>query len=97
MEDPRPDRRRDERHAQARSFGLAMSIGPLMASCILVGYGLGVLLDRSFGIAPYGMAVGILIGIAAAFRELLRIAARLSEDPPRRDPPRGSDEGQGDR
>jgi F0F1-type ATP synthase assembly protein I len=93
-----PDRRRrsDERHAQARSFGLAMSIGPLMASCILVGYFLGVLLDRWIGKPPFGMAVGVLIGIAAAFRELLKIAQRLSEDPPRRDPPPGGDQGTGE-
>lgn len=95
MENPDRQRRSDERHAQARSLGLAMSIGPLMAACILVGYFLGVLLDRWLGKPPFGMAFGILVGIAAAFRELMRIAGKLSEEPPRRGPPPGEDQGSG--
>jgi F0F1-type ATP synthase assembly protein I len=95
VEERGPDRRRDDRHTQARSFGLAMSIGPVMAACILLGYGFGVLVDRWAGIKPYGMAIGILVGIAAAFRELLKIAQRLSEEPPASGG--GSGENRGDR
>lgn len=50
-----------------RMLGLAF----LLPACLFVGYGLGYLADRQFGTAMLSM-VGLLVGIAAGFVQLLR-------------------------
>lgn len=61
-----------------RSLGL-LNLGWLMAACILVGLGAGYLMDRWLGTAPWLLIVGLLLGIVAAFVELLRTTARMGK------------------
>jgi F0F1-type ATP synthase assembly protein I len=69
-------RARNEKGREYRAMmhwaGRAMEV-PLS---IVVGVALGVVLDRNFGIAPYGIGFGIFIGIATA----VRFAYRLNRD-----------------
>lgn len=56
--------------------GLAVT-GTVMGVCVALGLAGGYWLDKKLGTAPWLALVGLLIGVAAAFRELLR-AVRLS-------------------
>lgn len=67
-----------EDREQLRLSGDALNIGWFFAAAILVGYLLGSWLDRVFGWAPYGAALGVLLGIGAGFENLVRIAREAS-------------------
>ncbi len=55
-------------------------IGELIGG-VLTGLGLGWLLDRFAGTAPFGLIGGVLIGSAAAIYLAVRSAARMSAQP----------------
>lgn len=50
------------------------AVGLELGVSILVGYLLGSWLDRRLHTGPYLMVLGVLLGIAAGFRSLLRAA-----------------------
>jgi ATP synthase protein I len=50
----------------------ASAVGIEMAVSILIGWGAGTWLDGRFGTEPILMLAGLLFGVAAAFRALLR-------------------------
>jgi len=52
------------------------SLGLQVAISILLGVGLGIFLDRFFGTTPVLMLIGLGLGIAAAFRNLLLAVKR---------------------
>ncbi len=56
-------------------------IGELIGG-VLTGLGLGWLLDRFAGTAPFGLIGGVLIGSAAAIYLAVRSAARMSVPAP---------------
>jgi ATP synthase protein I len=56
-------------------------IGELIGG-VLTGLGLGWLLDRFAGTAPFGLIGGVLIGSAAAIYLAVRSAARMSASAP---------------
>jgi hypothetical protein len=69
-------------------------IGTFFGVAVVVGYAMGSYLDRRFHTAPTFVTLGTLFGIAAAFRELFRLArryqkelARDSQRDPKNDPP----------
>lgn len=55
-------------------------IGVFFGVAIVLGYFLGRWLDGRWHTAPWLSIVGLLVGVAAGFRELLRIAARMRRD-----------------
>lgn len=63
-----------------RKAGLASSIGLVLALSIIIGWAIGSLLDRHFGTSPWLMLIFTLMGIAAGFIELVKIAKQLSKD-----------------
>lgn len=65
---PRPE--------QLRRWGDLISIGPVLAGSIAIGALAGRWVDRRFGTAPWGMLVGLALGLAAGTRELLRVLRR---------------------
>ena len=66
---------RDE-NASAWSVGLRYGSG--FAGGVLVGTLLGVMADRVFEIAPWGMLVGLFLGFAAGIRNIMREAAEMN-------------------
>jgi ATP synthase protein I len=50
----------------------ASAVGIEMAVSVLIGWGAGTWLDGHFGTEPILMLAGLLFGVAAAFRALLR-------------------------
>ena len=73
----------------ARKMWLAASrvsyIGIFFGVAICIGYFFGRWLDGRWHTAPWLSLVGLLIGIAAGFRELVRIAMRFQRDEVRAD------------
>ena len=53
-----------------RDLGFYSSLGLSVAFSIFIGVGLGVYLDRKFGTGPWLMFIGLILGIAAAYRNI---------------------------
>ncbi len=52
----------------------------MLAACIFVGTGLGVLLDRWLGTRPWLTLLLLVLGIAAGFYNVFRMLAALQRD-----------------
>ena len=85
-----PDRASDNEPGQlptadpsaiARGFRLSAEL----VAGVLVGTGIGWLLDRWLGISPWGMIVFLLLGFAAGVLNVMRVAGVVPEN--RLDPP----------
>jgi len=63
-----------------RQLGQAGSVGAMLAACIFVGTGLGVLLDRWLGTRPWLTLLLLVLGIAAGFYNVFRMLAALQRD-----------------
>jgi len=46
---------------------LITELGLVMASCILIGLGIGLFIDNKFNTKPFGILIFMLIGILASF------------------------------
>jgi F0F1-type ATP synthase assembly protein I len=55
-------------------LALAGTIGGYVALCILVGLGLGLLLDRLVGTAPLFLITGVVLGFITSFYLTYRLA-----------------------
>ena len=65
-----------------REYLKAGAIGLEVGLSIIVGAGLGYLIERYFNIAPWGLLAGTGFGMAAAGRALYRFSKRyLKENP----------------
>jgi ATP synthase protein I len=63
----------------SRKSGLAYAAAFSLFAAVVSGLGVGWLLDRWLGTKPWLMVVGIVLGAAAGFYELVRATAKLSE------------------
>lgn len=61
-----------------RAFARVGTIGLNMVLSTFVGYLIGSQLDKWIGTAPWFTIIFLLLGIIAGFRELARIAKRIS-------------------
>ncbi len=64
-----------------RSLGEASTIGWTLALSVVIGAGLGYLVDRFLlhsGATPWGLIVGFLLGTASGFVNLVRVSNRLN-------------------
>ena len=55
-------------------------IGIFFGVAIVLGYAAGQLLGRRFGHASLFMTLGILVGVAASFKELIQLARRYQRE-----------------
>ncbi len=62
-----------------RTTARMASVGIEFAGCIVIGLGLGVWIDSVFSVEPWGMLTGLILGIGAAFRILVRLVRRLKQ------------------
>ncbi|MCC6747656.1 MAG: AtpZ/AtpI family protein [Deltaproteobacteria bacterium] len=56
------------------------AVGLEMGVAVLVGYGAGWWLDKKFGTKPYLSLVMLLVGIAAGFLALIRVAKEVGRE-----------------
>lgn len=71
-----------------RMMGVLSTVGITMVVATVIGYFLGVYLDRVFGTAPWLMIVFLIFGIAAGFKNLYdqaRKIIRIDEGSPPKD------------
>lgn len=55
---------------------LITELGLVMASCILIGLGLGLFIDSKFNTEPFGVLACLLLGIIAAFLNAYHLIMR---------------------
>ncbi|MDR3039067.1 MAG: AtpZ/AtpI family protein [Candidatus Adiutrix sp.] len=81
---------------EAGALAQASAVGLTFVVAILLGLGLGWWLDRKLGTAPWLLLLGLLIGIAAGFKNLFSLAGRPDRQDriSRRPSPRPNDDGQ---
>lgn len=64
-----------------------MGIGIELAACVLVGYGIGWLIDRKVGTeTAWFTLLFVLLGTAAGLRRVFRLAMRIGEENEQRPP-----------
>lgn len=66
--------------SSASGFGQALRMSSEFVAGILVGAGLGWLIDRVFDTAPWGLIVFLMLGFGAGILNVLRVA-KLVDDP----------------
>jgi ATP synthase protein I len=69
-----------EQREEMRTLGAVLPLGLMFGITIAFGYFGGTWVDRRFGIEPWGMIIGLLMGIGAAFVHLVKVATQLSKD-----------------
>lgn len=64
---------------QAAMIGQASAVGIAFAVSIVLGLAAGLWLDKKLGTAPWFLLLCLFIGIAAGFRNLFTVSARLEK------------------
>jgi ATP synthase protein I len=70
----------DGRRRGGAQAGEALRLGSEMIAGVAVGAFLGWWLDRLAGTAPWGMAIMLLLGVAAGFLNIFRQARRMERE-----------------
>lgn len=70
----------DRRFLNLRQLGLLAAIPALMVIAPLIGLFGGQWVDRKFNSGPWGLIVGLVMGFAAAVREIRGILRKVNED-----------------
>lgn len=73
-QDPKKPKRDD---STVRKMGFGVMIPAMLAACIVVGVWLGAAADDFFGSEPWGMLLGLALGIATGVREVIRLLRRM--------------------
>ena len=83
---------RASRNGPAEMSGMArgMRIGTEFIAAILVGAGIGYLIDLGLGTRPWGLLIMFMVGFAAGILNVTRVVAAMNTAAP---PPPGSDLG----
>jgi ATP synthase protein I len=80
MTKPEPPSRAMWRSAAQLSY-----VGIFFGVAVAIGYGAGHWAEQRWGGAPWVSLVGVLVGIASGFRELMRVARRYQRGAGRAD------------
>jgi ATP synthase protein I len=70
---------RDRRMDGGAGFAYALRLSSEFIAGVLVGAGIGYLIDRIVGTSPWGMIVFLLLGFVAGILNVLRSAGLLAE------------------
>jgi ATP synthase protein I len=74
-----PDHDSDARPNQASAYARGFRMSTELVAGVLVGGGLGWLLDRWLGISPWGLIVFLMLGFAAGVLNVMRAAGVVRE------------------
>jgi ATP synthase protein I len=78
VEGRRPDESGDRSTATASGYARGFRLSTELVAGVLVGAGLGWLLDRWLGTSPWGLIVFLLLGFAAGVLNVMRAAGLAS-------------------
>ena len=96
LDDAAAQTRREAEAAPAsggmQGMGLAFRVAAEFASGVLVGAGLGWIVDRFLGTSPWGLIVLLLLGFAAGVLNVLRAVGKVSQPEQRLRQHRGKSE-----
>jgi len=79
-DDVRVDERANGMRASTQGMAQALRLATEFTAGIIVGGGIGWLIDWSFGVSPWGLIVFLMLGFAAGVLNILR-AAGLAKEP----------------
>lgn len=72
--DQPPDPRSENRGATASGYARGFRLSSELVAGVLVGAGLGWLIDRWLGVGPWGLIIFLLLGFAAGVLNVMRSA-----------------------
>ena len=75
-----PNRDDPPGRASAARYLAFSSMGLVLVATVGVGIGIGTWLDSRLGTTPWLAAAGLLLGAAAGFLEMWRMASRMADD-----------------
>lgn len=67
----------DEPDAFRKGLSIAARIGVELVAALIVGGGLGYLADSYFSSSPFGIIIGVFLGMSAGLLNVYRTASRL--------------------
>ncbi|TLP45464.1 MULTISPECIES: AtpZ/AtpI family protein [Cohaesibacter] len=70
-------RKQSQQQSGATSLALAWRLGSEFIAGVLVGGGVGFLIDTWFGLAPWGLIIFLLLGFLAGMLNMLRSAGKI--------------------
>jgi ATP synthase protein I len=70
---PGGDKMKNDTRQIFRDLGYYSSLGLMVALSIMIGFFIGLFLDRWLGTTPWGMFVFLILGIVAGFRNILMV------------------------
>jgi ATP synthase protein I len=76
-----PDSPGAQRAATASGYAKGFRLSSELVAGVLVGAGLGWLIDRLFGVSPWGLIVFVLLGFAAGVLNVMRSAGVVAGTP----------------
>ena len=88
----RPDRlegKDDAKAGSAAGYGQALKLSSEFIAGIVVGVGIGWIIDRLAGTSPWGLIVFLMLGFGAAVLNVLRSVGRVAEFGQGGKPPEG--------
>jgi ATP synthase protein I len=77
-----------------RLLGVLSTVGITLVAATVIGYFLGLFLDRAFGTTPWLTVLFLIFGIAAGFKNLFEQARKVQDLD--QEPGKGSDDGERD-
>ena len=76
-EDEKSPSRKDRDKIDYRKAGLGVMIPAMLAACVVVGVMLGNMTDKWLGSTPWGVLIGLFLGMAAGVREIIRLVNKM--------------------
>jgi F0F1-type ATP synthase assembly protein I len=73
------NRRKDDKRRSFQQLNLILSVGMIFPVSIVIGYGIGYLLDKWLGTSSLKI-VFLLFGIAAGFISFFRMISQIGND-----------------
>jgi ATP synthase protein I len=68
------------KRSATKPAGMALRYSAELVASVLIGVGLGLLVDHFFPTRPFGLLVFMGLGIAAGFRNVLRAARKMTDE-----------------